>query len=606
MNPYLFLKTYKKNSLCFFAFLLPAVMILTGCHQISKPNKPNVIIVMTDDQGIGDLSYHGNPYLKTPNLDKFAAESTGLSNFHVSPLCTPTRSAIITGQYPVRNGAWATFKGRDAIQREFPTIADVFRAQGYHTAHFGKWHLGDNFPVRPTDVGFDHSLQHLSGGVGELSDYWGNTYFNDTYFENNQPKKFTGYCTDVWFQETIRHIENHQNKPFFIYLATNAPHSPLIVADKYKQPYEKYEGKQIISAAYLGMIANIDENFGKLDQYLKESGLADNTILIFMTDNGTQYGYSYEKNMGFNKGFRGNKSNKEEGGHRVPFYIRWPKGGIEAGFESNQLAAHVDLLPTLAQLCDFTPEETAYLDGIDLSEILLQKKKDIDRSVFIHHRQDPAAPDDWQGSAILKNEWRLLHGKKLYHITEDSLQLKDIYQQQPEMVAQLKAENEAFMKATKTAMPYQQLPAPLVGHPEQEEVVLTIQHAMGTDRGIWKSEQVAEGMKNTNNRFALDVHRKGKYQISCRRWPKECPGKIWGVPAENPKNHFQYRAIKPEKVNISIGTHNLVKSISEEDEAIDCIVELEKGRNFLTADFIEGNEKYGVYYIYISAIPSNS
>ena len=250
--------------------LIVIVIVITailGCKPDKSQVRPNVIIVMTDDQGIGDLSYHGNPYLKTPNLDAFAGESVSLTNFHVSPLCTPTRSAIITGQYPIRNGAWATFKGRDAITHSHPTMADIFNDNGYQTAMFGKWHLGDNYPSRPTDCGFDYALHHSSGGVGELSDYWGNNYFDDVYLVNNEPKQFEGYCTDVWFDEAIRYIDENKDQPFFIYLATNAPHSPLIVADKYKAPYMQYEGIGIQSAAYLGMSANIDENFGKLDDY---------------------------------------------------------------------------------------------------------------------------------------------------------------------------------------------------------------------------------------------------------------------------------------------------------------------------------------------------
>lgn len=294
-------------------------------------NQPNVILVLTDDQGIGDLGCHGNPWIKTPNIDKFYDDAVRMTDFHVSPVCTPTRGAIMSGRYPINNGAWATYKGRDALAEGTPTMATVFKQAGYRTGMFGKWHLGDNYPVRPSDCGFDVSINHKAGGVGELSDYWGNSYFDDIYYVNNEPKQFKGYCTDVWFEEAMKFIDDTKDKPFFIYLPTNAPHGPLIVDKKYSDPYKDLVGKKITSAEFYGMITNLDENFGKLDRFLKDKALADNTILIFMTDNGSGSGVSRDLKLGYNKGFRGKKGYKTEGGHRIPFFIRWPNAKIEGG-----------------------------------------------------------------------------------------------------------------------------------------------------------------------------------------------------------------------------------------------------------------------------------
>ncbi|MEX0288306.1 MAG: sulfatase-like hydrolase/transferase [Flavobacteriaceae bacterium] len=180
-------------------------------------NQPNVILVMTDDQGIGDLGCHGNPWIKTPNIDQFYRESVRLTDFHVSPLCTPTRSALMTGVYPIKNGVWATFKGRDMLHASMPIMPEVFQQNGYTTAMFGKWHLGNNYPSRPTDKGFDYAIHHSSGGVGELSDHWGNNYFNDTYLVNNSPEQFEGYCTDVWFNEAIKFIKE-KKIPLSLYI----------------------------------------------------------------------------------------------------------------------------------------------------------------------------------------------------------------------------------------------------------------------------------------------------------------------------------------------------------------------------------------------------
>ncbi|GAL80605.1 sulfatase [Algibacter lectus] len=211
----------------------------------------------------------------------------------------------------------------------------------------------------------------------------GNSYFDDVYHINNKPKQFEGYCTDIWFNESIKYIEEHKANPFFVYLPLNAPHDPLRVDEKYAKPYQYLEGKEIISANLYGMIANIDENFGKLYRFLNQQDLIENTILIFMSDNGTRFGYSKDGRYGYNKGFRGTKGDKEEGGHRVPFFIHWPKGHIDGGKEINSVAAHVDLIPTLASLCNISTPNAMPLDGIDFSSSILNKNLDeTGRTVF--------------------------------------------------------------------------------------------------------------------------------------------------------------------------------------------------------------------------------
>ena len=564
---------------------------------------PNVILVLTDDQGIGDLSCHGNPWLKTPNLDKFYEESVRMTNFHVSPLCTPTRSAILTGRYPINNGAWATFKGRDALSENAFTIADLFQMNGYRTGLFGKWHLGDNYPVRPTDCGFDVVVQHLAGGVGELSDYWGNNYFDDVYYVNNEPKPFKGYCTDVWFQEAQKFITETSEKPFFVYLPTNAPHSPLVAPEEYAAPYRELVGKKIQNADYLGMIANIDENFGKLDQFLKDKSLAENTILIFMTDNGTQFGYSEDQNLGYNKGFRGNKSEKLEGGHRVPFFIRWPNGNIEGAKDMDELVAHIDLLPSLAGLCKLKTPTDIQTDGIDFSKLLLEENAQLkERTVFIHHRQDWRQPSAIDNTCIMKKQWRLINGTELYDVEKDPLQKKNLAATHATIVQELLADNTDFLEAVRKNPEYMEIPVNIAGHPKQKELKLTIQHAIGEDKGIWKPAQVAAGMKNTNNTHALKIERKGIYRISCRRWPKECPGPILGIPFENPKNLYNYKAINPEKVHLQIANQKLEKTIQVDQEEVVFELSLDQGKTFLVNDFIEGKEKYGVYYTYVEFV----
>ncbi|ANQ51440.2 arylsulfatase [Flammeovirga sp. MY04] len=585
------------NLLTFFLLLLPTFSF--G----QKKQAPNVILILTDDQGIGDLGCHGNPWLKTPNIDKFYEQSVRLTDFHVSPLCTPTRAAIMTGQYPIRNGAWATYKGRDALSKGQLTMADVFKSAGYSTALFGKWHLGDNYPVRPSDSGFDHVVQHLAGGIGELSDYWGNSYFDDVYYVNNQPKQFQGYCTDVWFSEAMKFInQQEKEQPFFIYLPLNAPHDPLIVDEKYAAPYKKFEGSEIIDANLYGMIANIDENFGKFRKFLKKKGLDKNTILIYMSDNGTRFGYSRDGKLGYNYHLKGMKGDKFEGGHRVPFFIQWMDGGIEGGKDIRSLSAHVDLIPTLAKLCGIPLPKNQAFDGIDLSGVLTKNEKPKDRSVFVHHRQDWRPPLQEKGTCVLKNEWRLINGYQLYNMKTDPLQTTNVAEENKELVEALLEENKSFYQQTKTYPTFYELPSTVIGATPQKEVKLTIQHAIGEDNGIWKCEQVADGMKNKNNTHTLEVQTDGEYLISCRRWPKECAGPMHGIPSKNPKDLFDYKSIQPEKVRIKIGNQMIEKDVNPEADEVVFKVTLEKGKTLLVNDFVEGDEVYGVYYTYITFI----
>lgn len=594
----------KPKLLALTIFLLAGYVFTSQAATGQK--KPNVIIVLTDDQGIGDLGCHGNPWLKTPNIDAFYQKAVRMSDFHVSPLCAPTRGAIMTGRYPIDNGVWATYKGRDELTEGTPTMADMFKQNGYKTGMFGKWHLGDNYPSRPTDVGFDVAVRHKAGGVGELSDYWGNSYFDDVYFVNDQPKQFHGYCTDVWFSEAMKFIDKNKDKPFFVYLPTNAPHGPWIVAEKYAAPYKKLEGNKIVSANFYGMIANLDENFGKFENFLKKEGLLDKTILIFMTDNGSSGGISRDGKIGYNDGYRGKKGSKSEGGHRVPFFIRWPNGKIEGGKDIGELASHIDLVPTLADLCHLKIPKNMKPDGIDLAPLLLGKTNHLPkRTVFVHHRQDWRPPFDVDQTCLMDDKWRLVNGNQLFNIANDRHQDKNLVKEYPGVVEGLLEKNNKFLQKTKTYPEYNEMPVNVVGDKVQPEITLTIQHAIGEGPGIWKAEQVAEGMKNPNDTHALKVETDGSYEIRCCRWPKECPGPVWGIPSTNPKNLYTYKTIKPEKVRIKIANQILEKKVDGDQNAVVFNVHLEKGKTFLVNDFIEGKEKYGVYYTYVRFIKSN-
>ncbi len=588
--------------LCLYSTVLPG----SDCYDditFKSKDHPNVILILTDDQGIGDLSCHGNPWIKTPHLDSFYDQAVRFTDFHVSPVCTPTRAALMTGRYPINTGTWATYKGRDALAGGTMTIADIFRQNGYRTGLFGKWHLGDNYPSRATDCGFDLAVHHKAGGVGELSDYWGNSYFDDVYFVNNVAVEFTGYCTDIWFDEAIKFIDAKSDQPFFAYISTNAPHSPFKVAEQYSAPYRHLENKEIRSADFYGMITNIDENVGELEQYLKRKDLYENTIVIFMTDNGSGGGISRDGRLGFNRGFRGMKGDKTEGGHRVPFFIRWPGQKIGGGKDINVLAAHIDIFPTLASLCQISVPDQLEFDGIDLSSVILNDAStSSDRTLFIHHRQDWRAPEDVDGSCMLTEHYRLINGRELYQIRKDPFQEIDVASHFPEIVEKLLKENELFVSQAKTRPDYYEFPVSIVGNEIQQEINLTIQHAIGESPGIWKAEHVAAGLRNKNNTHAIMVEKEGLYEISCRRWPSECSGPIHGIPDKNPKDMYHYEVIKPDKVQIQIANQIHEKSIKPNDHEVKFHIQLEKGKTFLVNDFIIGDTRFGVYYTSIRSL----
>lgn len=259
----------------------------------SGPTTPNVILIMTDDQGYGDLACHGNTWIKTPHLDQLFAQSVRLTNYQTGTTCSLTRASLMTGQPSNRVGVWHTILGRSLLRPGEETMATLFRQNGYRTALFGKWHLGDHYPLRPQDRGFEDVLMHGGGGVGQTPDFWGNDYTDDTYSQNGHPKRFAGYCTDVWFAEATRYIEANRNnrasdrpdvaRPFFCYIDPNAPHSPYNVPETYRTPY--VGNAAIPNPAFYGMITNLDENIGRLLARLQALGLDQNTIVVFTTGN---------------------------------------------------------------------------------------------------------------------------------------------------------------------------------------------------------------------------------------------------------------------------------------------------------------------------------
>ncbi|HEV7226094.1 MAG TPA: arylsulfatase, partial [Pirellulales bacterium] len=347
--------------------------------------RPNVILVMTDDQGYGDLGAHGNPKIKTPNLDRFARESVELSQFYVCPVCSPTRSSLLTGRYNYRTGVVDTFVGRSLMFADEVTLAEMLGAAGYRTGIFGKWHLGDNYPLRAMDQGFQEALVIKGGGIRQPSDPpGGDGYFNPMLMHNGRLEPSRGYCSDVYTDAAIQFIEQPSERPFFVYLPFNAPHGPFEAPEKelaaYRQenlgpdefpkfgyPQRGKVGQDDLARAY-AMVTNIDENFGRLMTKLDELRLTKNTIVIFLTDNGPPQ-------PRYNAGLHGLKGSVYEGGIRVPFYIRWP-ARLPPGQQREIAAAHIDVAPTLLEACGVEPPAGVKFDGRGLMKVLLGKTDD--------------------------------------------------------------------------------------------------------------------------------------------------------------------------------------------------------------------------------------
>ncbi len=559
-------------------------------RSAAAKDHPNVVLVMTDDQGYGDLGCHGNEAIRTPHLDRLYAQCVRLTDFHVSPLCTPTRAGLMTGQNPVRVGAWGTTWGRSLPRADAVTMAEVFAQGGYRTGCFGKWHLGDNYPFRPQDRGFGEVLIHGGGGVGQAPDFWGNDYFDDTYFRNGTPEKQTGYCTDVWFDAAFEFIEAQRDRPFFAYISTNAPHGPYNVAEKYSRPYGG--DPRVPHAAFYGMIANIDENMGRLVQRLDALGIAEDTILIFMTDNGTAAGFRSGK--GFNGGMRGTKGSLYDGGHRVPCFIRWPKAGLTGGRDVDILATHVDLVPTLIDLCGLEKPAGARFDGLSLAPLLRGKATEWpDREIFVQYRQSSDPPAKWN-AAVLAQRWRLVGGEQLYDIDADPGQKQDVAGQHPETVARLRKAYEAWWAGVSPDLEaYQRI---VLGSDAENPAALS--SFDWHTRTAWSQGQVRAGAR-VNSFWAVEVARRGQYEITLRRWPAEVDAPIAAAAGGG-------KAIPAATARLKIGTHDLTQEIPQNAAAVTFDVELKAGETQLQTWFrdAKGNDLCGAYYTYVKRKPA--
>lgn len=501
-----------------------ALIALGNCFSvqgaISQSSRPNVILILSDDQGYGDVGFHGNTKVKTPHLDRLAAEGFELSRFYCSPVCAPTRASLMTGRYYYRTGVIHTSRGGAKMHGDEVTIAELLKDAGYKTGIFGKWHLGDNYPMRPEDQGFEETLIHKSGGIGQSPDQ-PNSYFDPWLWKNGTKQKTVGYCTDVFFKAAIEFINRQKTdqQPFFVYLPTNAPHTPLEVSPSYWEPYQKV-GLNETTAKVYGMVSNLDDNVGKLMTYLEKSDLLDTTIVLFIGDNGPQQ-------KRFNAGLRGRKSWTYEGGIRVPFLASW-QGRFQRGMKSDQIAAHIDILPTLLALTKTPQPESLKLDGMDLSKVLLGKNKAIPKRSLFFQVHRGLTPQQYQNSAVVTNRFKLVGypgtfgNENLMRNTEPTLELYDILvdpgeqnnliQSNPIATQALRDQYETWFLSMKQSRNFE--PGIIIIDQEKEKICVLCRYQDGNY------------FQGKSQGWMVKIMHSGLYQIQIEKGLKQKPGKL--------------------------------------------------------------------------------
>lgn len=507
---------------------------------VAAAPRPNVILIITDDQGYGDFSSSGNPVLKTPHLDQLAADGVRLVNFYVSPVCSPTRASLLTGRYHLRTGVRDTYLGRSMMNASEQTLAESLRGAGYRTGIFGKWHLGDCYPLRPQDQGFEECLVHGGGGVGQPSDPPNNHYQDPQLRHNGHWRQYGGYCSDVYTTAAIDFLRQPQEQPFFVYLAYNCPHTPLEVSDEL---LARYPASALQAAAWpddgfsvkplhdveatrrvYAMVSNIDDNVGRLLKTLDELQLGDNTIVVFLTDNGPQQ-------PRYNAGLRGLKGSVYDGGIRVPCFARWP-ARWKPGTVVSRPTAHIDWTPTLlaacgAQLSHLSGEgrgeddsQTAASasdipkpDGRNLLPLLDHPEADWpERHLFFQwHRGD--VPVRYRNCAVRGERWKLVQPLgafdeknakeqfELYDLAADPYERHNVAAEHPQTVAELR---KAYDRWFDDVWRGETLPAIVIGDEHEPRTTLTRQDWRGPAAG-WSPVSIGHWDLVTNQAGEFDV-----------------------------------------------------------------------------------------------------
>ena len=564
----------------------PGLLLLLGCLLFGcssppdqKAGRPNIILVITDDQGWAQLGSHGDEVLRTPNLDRLAAQSVELTRFYVAPVCAPTRASLMTGRYNYRTGVVDTYVGRAMMHSDEVTLAETLSDAGYRTGIFGKWHLGDNYPLRAMDQGFQESVVHKGGGIGQPSDPPETSYFDPILQHNGQAKPYSGYCTDIFFREALDFIERNRENPFFVYIPTNAPHSPYDVPESYRQSYLE-AGLEDRDARIYGMITNIDDNVGRLLQGLERMELEENTILIFMTDNGAT-------TRRYTAGLRGLKGTVYEGGIRVPFLLRWP-ARLQPGSD-DRIAAHIDLMPTLLEAAGVAAPAAVSFDGVSLMPRLEGAGEAPEgRTLFIQsHRGNE--PQPFRHFAAIEQRYKLVqpvafptrglppgetfedYPLELYDLEADPGETHNFSTDHPGVVERLRSAYGDWLQDVSSTRGYAP-PRIAVGTPHEDPVILTRQDWRMVGPDGWGDSDLGF--------WEIQAHSVGTYQVRF----------LFGPASEGGTAELKVQQVQ-RKRSFDPGTTDVT---FEE-------VPLEEGEARLEAVLQMGGNQVGVRYVEISA-----
>lgn len=571
------------------------LLFLVSFFSKGATKKANVIVILSDDQGYGDFSCHGNPILRTPNLDKMHDEGVRFSNFHVSPLSTPTRGQLLTGLDAMHNKASTVLNGSCMMRRDIITMPEVFKENGYQTGIFGKWHLGDNYPDRPMDRGFIKS-QWIKGW-GLLSEMeFDNDYYRTRYMDSLTVVQSELYCTDLWFKNSMEWMEEKQDndEPFFTYIALNAPHGPVYAPKEDYLSYCKTLDEK--TAQFLGMVQNIDKNVGKLMQWLDARGLKDNTLVVFMNDNGGTGGVDV-----FNAYMRGQKGDIYDGGHRAACFIQYPEGGFGLPRTIEAQAEIQDLLPTFIDLFGLELDSQHQFDGVSLKPVLKgQALADRKFVVQIGNHVNPAK----YNSAVVWNNWRLVKQDELYDLTNDPGQQTNVASQHPDIVNEMKNYYEGWW--TTVNDPNETFIPLVVGNPISNPVILASSDWIGT--GPNTQWNVALAKDDPNGYWIIDVATAGTYRLELSRWPFHLnrplsevgPSVAVGGTSIRPGNSLAIKAGAVSLNNQAAVSANAAANATK----ITIEIDMPQGINTLKAFFKDKSGAYltGAYYVRVEKI----
>lgn len=593
---------------------LVCLCVSTSVSPASEPS-PNVLLMVMDDMGYGDLSCHGSPFIKTPNLDSLHADALRFTNFHVTPMCSPTRGQLLTGCDSMRNGASIVASSRMMVRAGLPMMPEMFAAAGYATGLFGKWHLGENHPHRPQDRGWQESLWFPIQEIGSVSDFWCNDYFNPVLRRRDgKREKIAGYCTDVFVEQAITWMQTQHeaHKPFLCYLPFNVCHgpqwAPIALREDIARQFPELTPGQV---GYLAMLANADGNIGRLERFLTDAGLRENTIVIFISDNG---GYALVGK--YNAGMRDGKSRLAEGGHRVPCFVRWPRHGIAGGRDVSGLTQVQDLLPTLLELSGVPPTAQAKFDGISLAAALRGEAPVPERTLIVQY----GIPEPFRMTCVMRGSWRLLSDIKgpakgdpeLYDLSSDPLQRTNLIDQEPAVAAELRVAYDSWWNETKPLTKQRAFIS--LGHEAQP--VVTLGSAEWRDNAMGSVDGLRQGVKRRGV-WDVEVARAGQYEISLRRWPEES-GLSLGAAAPSWTPHdtttpehaalAEGVALPIAGAQLRVGEMRTALTVTGSEAAAVFSLDLPIGRTELEASFTDASGKHlcAAFFVTVRKIPDRN